>query len=199
MIHPPRATQRSHQRASTRRRFVEAGLRVVAAEGFAGASTAAIAQATGKAHGTVFLHFRTRDDLVAELVAEVGRTMSARLAALETEAPSLAAVLHAHLTALGDHEILYSRLLGEAATLPMAARAHLFALQSGVASRLRAAYTRARDTGEVRELDPVTFSNLWIGLTNHYLQHRELFAPGESVIAQCGASIHSQFLSLVRN
>ena len=198
MNHPARPSQRSQQRESTRRHFVEAGLRVVAAEGFAGATTAAIAQATGKAHGTVFLHFRTRDELVAELVAEVGRTMSAQLIALETETPTLADVLSAHLTALHDHEVLYSRLLGEAATLPLAARAHLFALQSGVASRLRAAYERARALGEVRELDPVAFSNIWISLTNHYLQHRELFAPGDSVVTQCGASIQSQFLSLVR-
>ena len=73
-------TRRTRQREATRRQLIQAGLRVVAAEGFAGASTAAIARATGKAHGTVFVHFPTRDALVAELVAEVGRAMSAQLA-----------------------------------------------------------------------------------------------------------------------
>ena len=91
----PATSQRARQRESTRRQLVEAGLRVVAASGFAGASTAAIAQATGKAHGTVFVHFRTRDELVAELVAEVGRVMSAQLAT--PEAAALPEVLAAHL------------------------------------------------------------------------------------------------------
>lgn len=196
---PQSATsQRARQRESTRRQLVEAGLRVVAASGFAGASTAAIAQATGKAHGTVFVHFRTRDDLVAELVAEVGRVMSARLAAPEQAAPSLPEVLQAHLAALADHEVLYARLLCEASTLPLAARAQIFALQSGVAARIRAAYLRACEQGAVREIDPALLSNIWISLTNHYVMNRDLFAPGGSAIASHGAELASQLLALIQ-
>ncbi|MGL4576386.1 MAG: TetR/AcrR family transcriptional regulator [Burkholderiaceae bacterium] len=192
------STQRAAQREETRRQLIEAGLRVVADAGFAGASTAAIAQATGKAHGTVFVHFATRDALVAELVAEVGRTMSARLAALDTSAPSIAAVLDAHLTALADSEVLYSRMLCEASTLPLSARAQIFALQSGIAWRLRGAYERARKQGKVRKIDPVALANIWISLTNHYLMNRDLFAPGASVVASCGAAIKAQVLALIK-
>jgi AcrR family transcriptional regulator len=191
---------RSRQRESTRRQLVEAGLRVVAASGFAGATTAAIAQATGKAHGTVFVHFRTRDVLVTELVAEVGRVVSARLNELETAEPSIAEVLNAHLTALQENEVLYARLLCEASTLPLAARAQIFALQSGIAWRLRSAYVRARESarkGRVLDIDPVTLSNIWISLTNHYLMNRDIFAPNASVIAERGPDIKAQFLKLV--
>src|SRR5262245_26512251 len=128
-------TARARQRDATRRQLLDAGLRIVAERGFGGATTAAIAEASGKAHGTVFVHFRTRDTLVAELVAEIGRAMSQRLAGIPDDAPSLADVLDSHLAALAQHEVLYSRLLCEASTLPDAARARLFALQSGVAWR----------------------------------------------------------------
>lgn len=198
-------SQRTLQRESTRRQLVEAGLRVVATSGFAGATTAAIAQATGKAHGTVFVHFRTRDVLVTELVAEVGRVMSARLNELETAEPTIADVLTAHLTALQENEVLYARLLCEASTLPLAARAQIFALQSGIAWRLRGAYARAREGARenthepgVRNIDPVTLSNMWISLTNHYLMNRDLFAPDASVIAQRGAYMKAQFLELIK-
>jgi AcrR family transcriptional regulator len=190
---------RARQRATTRRRLVEAGLRVVAAEGFAGTSTAAIAKATGKAHGTVFVHFRTRDELVAELVAEIGRTISTRLAAQATDEPDLAEMLDAHLVALGDNEVLYSRLLCEASTLPLSARAQVVALQSGIAWRLRAAYQRALARQTVRDIDPVALSNIWISLTNHYLMNRDLFAPEGSVIEKCGAEIKAHFLSLIQS
>lgn len=190
--------QRTLQRESTRRQLVEAGLRVVATSGFAGATTAAIAQATGKAHGTVFVHFRTRDVLVTELVAEVGRVMSARLNELATAEPTIADVLTAHLTALQENEVLYARLLCEASTLPLAARAQIFALQSGIAWRLRGAYARAREAGGVRDIDPVTLSNIWISLTNHYLMNRDLFAPDASVVAQRGTDIKAQFLALIK-
>jgi AcrR family transcriptional regulator len=192
----PAPTQRTLQREETRRQMVEAGLRVVATTGFAGATTAAIARETGKAHGTVFLHFPTRDVLVAELVAEVGRAISRRLAALDTNAPMLDAVMDAHLRALAENEILYARMLGEASTLPLSARAQIFALQSGVASRLRAAYARMPKE-RVREIEPVALANIWISLTNHYLLNRDLFAPGKSVISKCGANIKRQVLSLV--
>lgn len=187
---------REQKRQATRRLLLDAGLRMVAASGLAGTSTAAVAQATGKAHGTVFFHFPTREALVTELVAEVGRCLSDRLGL--GEAPGLEDVLDAHLLSLGENELVYSRLLAEAATLPLAARATLFAFQSGVASRLVAALRAGQEKGTVRAGDPVFFSNLWIGLTNHYLLNRDLFAPGESVVARLGKHLRQQFSALVQ-
>lgn len=189
---------RVRQRETTRRQLVMAGLRVVASRGFAGATTAAIAKATGKAHGTVFVHFRTRDALVAELVEEVGRAMSRRLTDIPTDAPSVSDVLDAHLAALAEHEVLYARLLGEATTLPLAARARVFALQSGIAWRLRAAHARDVANGTARAMDSIALANTWIALTNHYVMNRDLFAPGASVVAARGAELKSQLLEIIQ-
>lgn len=192
------STSRARQRDATRRKLVQAGLRVVAERGFAGATTAAIAEASGKAHGTVFVHFRTRDMLVAELVAEIGRAMTQRLAEIPNDTPSLSEVLDSHLAALAQHEPLYARLLCEASTLPAAARARLFALQSGIAWRLRTAHEREVAGGTARDLEPVALANIWIALTNHYLMNRDLFAPGASVVAARGAEMKAQWLAMIR-
>lgn len=189
---------RLRQREATRRQLVEAGLRVVAEHGFAGATTAAIARATGKAHGTVFVHFATRDALVEALVAEVGQAMSQRLSALPADTCGVGEVMDAHLLALGEHEVLYARLLCEATTLPLSARARVFALQSAVGSRLRQALARDVGRGVVRAMDPVALTNLWIALTNHYLMNRDLFAPGASVVALRGAELKAQLLALLQ-
>ncbi len=189
--------KRTHQREQTRARLVASGLRVVAERGFAAATTAAIAQASGKAHGTVFVHFPTRDALVAELVEEVGRVMSRRLADIPTDHPGVAEVLDAHLAALAENEVLYARLLREATTLPLAARARVFALQSGIAWRLRGALERDVERGTARAIDPVVLGNLWIALTNHYLMNRDLFAPGKSVVAERGAQLKAQLLAIL--
>lgn len=197
--HPKKAPgSRTLQREATHRQLVQAGLRVVADRGFAGATTAAIAAESGKAHGTVFVHFRTRDELVAELVAEVGRTMSQRLSSIPSDSPGLGEVLDAHLAALAEHEVLYARLLREATTLPAAARARVFALQSGVAFRLREALARDVARGAARAMDPVALANVWIALTNHYLMNRDLFAPEASVVATRGAELKAQLLEVVR-
>lgn len=189
---------RADQREATRRQLLDAGLRVVAERGFAAATTAAIAQACGKAHGTVFVHFRTREALVAELVEEVGRSMSQQLAAIPDDGFGVADVVDAHLAALADHEVLYARLLREATTLPMAARARVFALQSGIGFRLRAALARDVARGAARAMDPVALANTWIALSNHYLMNRDLFAPGGSVVAARGAELKAQLLEIIR-
>ena len=194
----PSRRPRSGQLAVTRRQLVEAGLRVVAAQGFAGTTTAAIAAASGKAHGTVFVHFKTRDALVAELVEEVGRAMSRRLADIPSRTTGVSQVLDAHLAALAEHEVLYARLLREATSLPPSARARVFALQSGIAWRLRAAHARDVARRKARTMDPVALGNTWIALTNHYLMNRDLFAPGASVIAERGAELKAQLLAILR-
>jgi AcrR family transcriptional regulator len=194
----PVSGSRTRQREETRRQLVQAGLRVVADRGFAGATTAAIAEASGKAHGTVFVHFRTRDALVGELVEEIGRAMSERLIDIPNDMPGVGEVLDAHLAALARNEVLYARLLCEASTLPPAARARLFALQSGVAWRLRTAYAREVERGTARDMDPVALANTWIALTNHYLMNRDLFAPGGSVVAARGDELKAQWLAIIR-
>lgn len=189
---------RAHQREATRRQLIEAGLRVVASHGFAGATTAAIARETGKAHGTVFVHFPTRDALVTELVEEIGRVMSQRLSEVPTDAPGVAEVLDAHLAALAEQEDLISSVLREATALPPVARARMFALQSGVAWRLRQAHARDVARGVSRAMDAVALGNLWIALVNHYLVNRDQFSPGVSVIAARGAELKANFLELLR-
>ncbi|TNJ33268.1 TetR/AcrR family transcriptional regulator [Arenimonas terrae] len=194
----PRGQSRQRQRENTRRQLLEAGLRMVAVHGFAGTTTAAIAKETGKAHGTVFVHFQTRDALVTELVEEVGREMSRRLAEMPSDTPTLSEVLDAHLLALAEHEVLYACLLREASTLPLAARARVFALQAGVAWRLREAHERDLATGTVRAGSSAALSNLWIAWTNHFLMNRDLLAPDASVIRARGAELKAQFLDFVR-
>ena len=192
-------TRRSSQRQATRQLLVDAALRVVAEHGFAGATTAAIAKASGKAHGTVFVHFRSREALVDEVVREIGDAISRRLAQTQSAVPTVEEVLDAHLAALAEHEVLYARLLGEAATLPAPARARVFALQSGIAFRLRQAYERELAQGRVRAIDRTLLANTWIALTNHYLMHRDLFSPGASVVAARRDELKACLLQLIRS
>jgi hypothetical protein len=40
--------------------------------------------------------------------------------------------------------------------------------------------------------------NTWIGLVHHYLVNRDLFATGDSVIAEKGDLLVNHFMSLVK-
>jgi AcrR family transcriptional regulator len=196
-IAPVKKNMRSRQRQATRGELVRAGLRIVANRGFANTTTAAVARETGKAHGTVFVHFPTREALVVEMVNEIGSIISLKLAEIPSEATGLSDILDAHLAALADQEVYLSRILQEAVALPPSARAFLFALQSGVAAKIGKGLACDVAHGLARPFDPVALSNIWIALTNHYLINRDLFAPDASVIARHGTTLKSQLLAIV--
>ncbi len=189
---------RALQRMETRQRILRAGLALVGDLGVSGATTAAIAGATGTAHGTIFVHFKTRDDLVSELVEQLGRAITDRLDEAEPSPLTLPEVLAAHLDALRTVEAPYSRILGEVRALPDAARAHLLAFQSGVAWRLSKAYRQACRPDRPLPHDPTLVSNTWLALVNHYLVNRDLFAPGCSVIDSHGDILKNHLLSLLK-
>lgn len=86
------------------RRILAAATRVFARQGFHAARVADIAQAAEVAHGTVYLYFRSKDELLVRLFAErLGALVAAareRLAA-EPDAPArLCALVRLHLEAL---------------------------------------------------------------------------------------------------
>jgi AcrR family transcriptional regulator len=59
-----------------RERFLTSALKLFVSNGVQNTSTAAIAQEAGTAAGTLFLYFPTKQDLIDELVLNIGRTQS---------------------------------------------------------------------------------------------------------------------------
>ena len=59
-----------------RSQFLSAALQLFAANGVQGTTTAAISEEAGTAAGTLFLYFPTKQDLINELVLQIGRQQS---------------------------------------------------------------------------------------------------------------------------
>jgi AcrR family transcriptional regulator len=60
-----------------RERFLDAALKLFVQNGVQNTSTAAIAKEAGSASGTLFIYFPTKQDLIHELVLQIGREQSA--------------------------------------------------------------------------------------------------------------------------
>jgi TetR/AcrR family fatty acid metabolism transcriptional regulator len=93
-----------HRRApepGKRERILDAAVRVFAAEGFYNAKVSQIAEAAGVADGTIYLYFKSKDDLLISLFEDRMERINARLhAALESErgaAERLRRVVRFHL------------------------------------------------------------------------------------------------------
>ncbi|MCA9658612.1 MAG: TetR/AcrR family transcriptional regulator [Myxococcales bacterium] len=190
-------TSRAQKKEMTRQRILDAALAQCADRGFVGLRTAEVARATGVSHGAVFSHFPTREELVDVTVATVGRAISDRLHAELRGAAGLREILTAHLAAIREHEEHYRWLAIEWPNLPPQVQRAWLGIQSAISYHLHAAAERARARGEIREVPQHLLFNTWIALVHHYLIHRELFAPGRSVLDERGAELIDHFLYLL--
>ncbi len=196
-LEAPAGRLRDTQKGRTRAAILRTARELFADRGVAATSTAAIAAKAGISHGAVFVHFKTRDDLLLAVIEELGAQLAAELSAGEGTPNTLRAVIDGHLRAIERREALYARLVAEAPVMPAAARAALAAIQNGVSWRMQAAAARERELGRLRTIPPHLLFNTWIALVHHYLVNRDLFAPGRSVVRAKGRELADHYVSLV--
>jgi TetR/AcrR family transcriptional regulator, fatty acid metabolism regulator protein len=87
--------------AGKRERILDAAVKVFAAEGFYNAKVAQIAQEAGVADGTIYLYFKSKDDLLISLFEDrmegINGNLRNALQAAATSADKLRAVVRLHL------------------------------------------------------------------------------------------------------
>jgi AcrR family transcriptional regulator len=189
---------RKEQKDATQRRLVETALDFFAARGFAMSNTADFAKAAKVSHGAVFLHFPTKEALVLRVLDVFGDRLAAAFKVAMQADLSLEGVLRAHLSVLRDYENFYARLVQEGALLPVKARSLLFILHASVSRRLGLAAEDEVAAGRTRAMKQHLLFNTWIALVHYYIANRDVFAPGESVLAAKGDELVEHFLDLCR-
>jgi AcrR family transcriptional regulator len=192
------AATRREQKVVTRDRLVNAAMALFARKGIVDTTTADVAKSVRMSHGVIFLHFPKRDDLVVAVIDEFGARLSAEFRRAFEQDLGLRAVLQAHLRVLAEFEPFYARLVTEAPMLPPKVRSTLMLLHSAVSYKMFAALERERKAGRARKLERPLLFNTWIGLVHHYLVNRDVFATGDSVIAEQGETLVNHFMTLIK-
>ncbi len=188
---------RKEQKIRTRQQIIDAAYEVFVRNGVTASNTQDIAQAAGVSHGTVFVHFPTRDDLVMRVIEEFGQRISSRMNDLAEAGSSVREVLKAHLKVLAEYEPFYAQLVSEGTLLPSGARNALIGIQSVVSLHLSEAARREVKEGNLKPMPSHMLFNGWIGLVHYYLVNRDLFAPKESIIAKRGEELLSYYMELI--
>lgn len=188
---------RIEQRAATRAHILEAAQRLYARTGICSTRSADVAAEAGVAHGTVFLHFPTQEELLVSAIEAFGLRVAERLHELASKGSGLQSVLEAHVRGLAEHEAFYARLVEESPALPDGARAALVMIQSTLSHHFEQAAEADRAAGRIRDLPLHLVFNTWVALLHHYLVNRELFAPGGSVLERRGTELIDFFISLI--
>jgi AcrR family transcriptional regulator len=190
-------TSRIQRRTHTRQKILEAARRVFEARGFAGARTQDVAEAAGVSHGSVFVHFHTREVLIAAVVDGAILDAEAITRRRLKSARAIEDVLQGHLDGLVRHEDIYARIIAERSFLPKVVQARITEINSAVSSHIIDALEE-NGLKDGLKVQPYFAFNTWIALIHYYLANHDLFAPSGSVLAARGGEIISNYLAMIR-
>ncbi len=190
-------SKRSDQKEETRKKLIKTALGQFVKDGILTAKTADIAAAAGVAHGTLFVHFSTRESLLTEVILEFGQKISSRIHELEAGAATMHDILEAHINGLIEYESFYTKLVVEGPLLPAEARHEMVMIQSAISYHLSRTAQREIEAGRIRNIPLHLLFNTWIGLIHYYLVNRELFTSGGSVLARHKDELLEHFINLI--
>ncbi|NLI91482.1 MAG: TetR/AcrR family transcriptional regulator [Peptococcaceae bacterium] len=190
-------TQRQTQKDQTRKLLLDTAIVQLAKDGLITTKTSDIAKAAGVSHGTVFVHFPTREILLSEVIEEVGMRIASRLNELAGNGGSVRDILTAHLKGLSEYEAFYTRLVVENNLIPEKSRHTLIMIQSAISIHLNHAVEREVSLGSIRPFPTHLLFNTWVGLIHYYLSNADLFSPNHSVLHRHGQTLIDHFLTMI--
>ncbi|MDR2698484.1 MAG: TetR/AcrR family transcriptional regulator [Candidatus Methanoplasma sp.] len=188
--------KRQLQKEATRERILRTAAAVYSERGFA-TPTNVITQEAGISHGSLFVHFSTREDLQISVLERFAQEVCDELHDLSVNNGSVEEMLRAHIGVLKNYELFYRNLVSETALLPRETRTLLVSVQSAMSHHFGTAVEQGQRNGTVKDLPLHMLFNIWIGLLHYYLQNGDLFAPGSSVLEQCGDELANSFSKLI--
>ncbi|MBA2650872.1 MAG: TetR/AcrR family transcriptional regulator [Tatlockia sp.] len=191
-------TIRAQQKENTRKTLIETAFTVFSNQGIASTTTKELAKLAKVSHGTIFLHFSTRENLLIEVINEFGVKLSAKFSEAAKGSNDTKAILKAHLQVLEECESFYTRLIEELPSLPDQIRSRFFILQSSISHHIYIHMQQEIEQGLLKNIERSKLFNTWIALIHYYLINREIFCPGRSVISSMGEELINHFLNLIK-
>lgn len=183
--------KREQQKLETKGKIEEIATDLFSALGFAAVSTLDVAKKAGVSHGTIFSHFKSREELIFAVVEKFSTKLLTRMNALVTDKMLLRQIVTIHLSCLLDYEDFYRELVIISPRLTGKAKSQYIFLMSSISELISLA------KNDSNGLESNEIFTTWISLLHYHLTNRALFSPGESVIENKGKEIRKLFLSLV--
>jgi AcrR family transcriptional regulator len=171
-------------------------MRVYGEQGFS-VPVSVIANESGVSHGSIFVHFQSKEDLFRAAAERFFQDAGKRMHDIAISQVGFKTMLSEFLDLVEEHELFYKRLTIELGNLPSDIRIMMASLRSANMLQFEMAAERDMKQGKIRELPVRMMFNTWMGLVYYYLQNGDLFAPGESVMKRFKGDLVEYFSTLV--
>lgn len=190
-------TNRQIQKEQTKKMLLKTAFWVFSENGILNTRMSDIAETAGVSHGTVFLHFKTQEALITDVIETFGRKIAFRTHELANSCEHIKDILEAHLSTVAEYEPFYTQLVVENRFLPIAARDMWVSIQSAISFHFSQALKRDMQEGRCISLPADFLFNTWIGLLHHYLANGDLFAPEGNVLKRHGKMLVASYMKMI--
>lgn len=189
-------TKRQEQKVFTRQKIIDTAFRLYSDNGLS-TTTNTIAQEAGISHGTIFVHFPTREILQHSVLEQFANEVGNKLHGISISNGTIAELLYEHVRVLEDYEAFYKNVVLDTSRLPEKDKILLVTMQSIIAHHLSVLVEKEQQKGTVKDIPLHMVFNTWLALLHYYLQNSEMFAPGESVLVRCKGELVESFIKLI--
>ncbi len=102
-----------------------------------------------------------------------------------------------HIELVAEYEYFYCRIISEFASLPKEAKLSFISLQSAVSFHLGKTIEKLKLKNRLIDIPVYMIFNTWIGLIHYYLQNREYFSAGSSVLKKYKDELIDSFIKMI--
>jgi AcrR family transcriptional regulator len=166
--------------------------------GYQGANTARIAKKAGVAHGTIFLHFKNKDNLLFEIIQSQLLEVSNRLYAAVRNSQSIETLCRIHLKYIEEELDFESMLARELPFFPEQLKRQIFTIRSGIIHYFYDVLVKEIEQGTIKSINPTMALNYWFGTISYFLANQEMFAPKGKIIEEKGEELIKFFLNILK-
>lgn len=168
---------------ATRRRILDAAEEVFGEYGYYEASISEITRRAGVAQGTFYIYFRTKREIFAELVEDIGKRLSVAIRGATRGITDRAVVerygFKAFFEFVATHRRIYSILQEAERVAPEAAHAYY----NGIARGYIRGLSEAMESGTIKAMDAEAIAYTLMGI-GHFVALRWLVWPQQDVEGQ---------------
>jgi AcrR family transcriptional regulator len=188
---------RAEAKQATRQRLLATAKQEFIRTGYLNISTVDIARNAGVAHGTVFFHFQSKENLLVEVLDQELLHLTDELRRQLGELHGVESLLDHYLDFLEQEESFFAILARETPLYEASLRRTILGREAAVRMYFYNALEAAIEQGHYKSVDITTLLNFLFGTLNYYLSLRESFTDHNSVIAEKRQAITETFFQLI--
>lgn len=190
--------KRQRQKQRTRSHILGVAKELFINKGFLSTTTSDIAKSSGIAHGTLFLHFPTKDNLILEIFDNDLAAITNQIEEMLSETDDLYSILLCYLDSIEKDEALFSVLARELPFYSEELRRKIIFRESLIRKHFYKAMEHGIKKGIYRRCDiPITL-NFFFGSVNYYLSLKELYTEEGTLFRRLKGKIVENFLNLIK-